>query len=414
MDPYNTINFTNTHFEHPILPKIHGQPTFTALSKLKKYLKANAKSVRSNLGGGFHGHLGLVLTPAEYAMISDVAFEEPVHPLDFVPPRNAQPLEAIQRERAHTELIRQFEKCQDVKQALIRQIVASVESQYIDELRDGLTNTINKSIPEILDYLFSNFATVTAKDVSREEEKVKTYHWNISEPPMIFFNMIEDLQTLAEAAKIPRTEEMLISHGLEIIQRTGDMEKGLTEWHEKEDNEVSWEAFKRHFSAAYHALRKVRGTIIKHTPFHEANVMVQQLNDNISDLRSEFRNSMSMIGTPTNDNHYAHSSSSPSSLSPSANSVTNESLLQLILQLQQQMITMQNPQQQTTQKRSKQFIRNHTDHYCWTHGACGHDSKDCKNKKDGHQDHATFTNKMGGSQSFCKPTQDRNNNSKSA
>ena len=309
-------------------------------------------------------------------MLSDIPFEEPVHPLDFIPPRNAQPHEAIQHERAHLELLKQFEKCQDIKQALIRQIVASVESQYIDELRDDLTNTINCSIPDILEYLFTNFVAVTAKDVAKAEEKVTTYHWNISEPPMIFFNLIEDLQTLAEAGKIPRTEEMLISHGLDFIQRTGDMEKGLSEWYEKPEDEVNWQVFKDHFNAAYHALKKVRGTVMKHTPFHEANAMAQQLNANISDLRSEFRNTMSMIGTPTSSNHSFQPSSSPSSLSPSANSATNESLLQMILQLQQQMIDMQKPQPQTTQKRSKQFIRNHTDHYCWTHGACGHDSKD--------------------------------------
>ena len=85
-DPYNTIDYTHTRFEHTVLPKIHGQPTFTALNKLKTYLKANAKSVRSNLGGGFHGHLGLVLTDEEYAMLSDIPFEEPVHPLDFIHP----------------------------------------------------------------------------------------------------------------------------------------------------------------------------------------------------------------------------------------------------------------------------------------------------------------------------------------
>ena len=39
--------------------------------------------------------------------------------------------------------------------------------------------------------------------------------------------------------------------------------------------------------------------------------------------------------------------------------------------------------------------------YCWSHGACGHKSADCRNKKDGHQDTATFTNKKGGSTKGC-------------
>ena len=39
--------------------------------------------------------------------------------------------------------------------------------------------------------------------------------------------------------------------------------------------------------------------------------------------------------------------------------------------------------------------------YCWTHGAYAHDSRSCRNKKQGHVDTATFHNKRGGSVKFC-------------
>ena len=35
--------------------------------------------------------------------------------------------------------------------------------------------------------------------------------------------------------------------------------------------------------------------------------------------------------------------------------------------------------------------------YCHTHGACNHDSPDCRSKAEGHKDEATFQNRMGGS-----------------
>ena len=38
-----------------------------------------------------------------------------------------------------------------------------------------------------------------------------------------------------------------------------------------------------------------------------------------------------------------------------------------------------------------------TNCYCWTHGACGHTSKECRTRADGHQTAATFQNRMGGS-----------------
>ena len=37
-----------------------------------------------------------------------------------------------------------------------------------------------------------------------------------------------------------------------------------------------------------------------------------------------------------------------------------------------------------------------TNHYCWTHGACGHPSDQCNNPANGHQYNATFRNQMGG------------------
>ena len=43
-------------------------------------IKAKDKSIYSSLGGGAHGHLGLVLTNAQYALISSTPFVYPTHP----------------------------------------------------------------------------------------------------------------------------------------------------------------------------------------------------------------------------------------------------------------------------------------------------------------------------------------------
>ena len=45
--------------------------------------------------------------------------------------------------------------------------------------------------------------------------------------------------------------------------------------------------------------------------------------------------------------------------------------------------------------------RNNKFKYFWTHGACGHDSPDCKVKAPRHKDDATHDNKQGGSLAFC-------------
>ena len=55
------IEYVNTNFEYPVLTKIHAMPTYEALRKIKNKIKANEASVHCNLGGGNHGHLGLIL-----------------------------------------------------------------------------------------------------------------------------------------------------------------------------------------------------------------------------------------------------------------------------------------------------------------------------------------------------------------
>ena len=68
------IDYRNTAFEIANLTKIHGEPTFESIRKLQREININAQCVHSELGGGAHGHLGLVLTPQENALHSNVAY----------------------------------------------------------------------------------------------------------------------------------------------------------------------------------------------------------------------------------------------------------------------------------------------------------------------------------------------------
>ena len=262
-----------------------------------------------------------------------------------------------------------------MRKALIRQIVAAIDKQYIEELNHPTLNIITKPIYDVLTYLFDNFADVTASDVSKEEEKLRTYYWNVTEPPLIFYTLINDLQTLAKAANETKTDQQLINLGLEIIQKTGDMEKGLAEWHNRDVAEHTWGNFKRHFSHAHRELRKIRGKSMKTTHFHQAHSIVDDINANISDLHNEIRDTLS---TYTSDANTTTTAPSPTStLTHTANSVTTNDLLQMILQMQKQLNQQQGlvPYQSNASytsennKKKKTFIRNLTDHYCWTHGA---------------------------------------------
>ena len=100
----------------------------------------------SNLGGGAHGHHGLVLSPAEYQMVSYTPYNMPNHLDPFSLQRNTDPAEAICRREAHHKCVRKFCESLDIKKTLIKQIVAAIDKVYLDEFRDKATNTITKTI----------------------------------------------------------------------------------------------------------------------------------------------------------------------------------------------------------------------------------------------------------------------------
>ena len=81
-----TIDYINTVFEYPVLTPIQGQPTYAAMKVIKDEMKANLASVPKDLGGGANGHLGLMLTQAEYANVSLIQYVRPVHPGALVIP----------------------------------------------------------------------------------------------------------------------------------------------------------------------------------------------------------------------------------------------------------------------------------------------------------------------------------------
>ena len=70
----------SSNFEYSVLRKISGQPTYAALGRVKIELLANATRVSCNLGGGVHGHLGLVLSNFKYVELSQTSYVQPIQP----------------------------------------------------------------------------------------------------------------------------------------------------------------------------------------------------------------------------------------------------------------------------------------------------------------------------------------------
>ena len=126
------IDLKNLFFEHPVLTLIRDEPTISPLITLRNEVKANAMSVHTTLGGGAHGHLGLVVSAQEYATIpATTEYIRPVHPGVINIPNAATKYVITNIRETHHKNLRQFREVIGVERALIQQIVAAVDPKYL-------------------------------------------------------------------------------------------------------------------------------------------------------------------------------------------------------------------------------------------------------------------------------------------
>jgi hypothetical protein len=120
--------------------KIHGQPKENYLTNLEKELIAITASIPSTLGGGSHGHAGVIAEAAKsLIMTGGTAFMNPVNPSVYYPAvllGNAIQGTQAREEAIHKELIAEYEIFKRVKQCLKDTIQGAVEADYLLPIRN--------------------------------------------------------------------------------------------------------------------------------------------------------------------------------------------------------------------------------------------------------------------------------------
>eukprot|EP00957_Ditylum_brightwellii_P022672 1709767-Ditylum_brightwellii.AAC.1 len=76
-------------FPHPMLQQVEGDPDYAAINAILQQLYENTATIPSSLGGGAHGHIGLVMEPTLYSSLSTTAYNAPSAPARTTLPGNA-------------------------------------------------------------------------------------------------------------------------------------------------------------------------------------------------------------------------------------------------------------------------------------------------------------------------------------
>ena len=118
------VDYAATYFKYHTPNPIHGEPINKTLKWLKTELRANSSSIDTDLGGGDHGYLGLILSDQEYLQIIPTAtqFQRPTWPGTLIITPAATAVEAMHSEERHRESIRVYREYKNVEKALLRHI----------------------------------------------------------------------------------------------------------------------------------------------------------------------------------------------------------------------------------------------------------------------------------------------------
>ena len=116
------VDYSASYFKYKTPTPIQGAPTNKTLKQLKQELWENSSSVESDLGGGDHGYLGLVLTDAEYATVTATPFVPPTYPATLKISTSTDQVQALNLWEIHKDAKNAYDECKNVEKALQRHV----------------------------------------------------------------------------------------------------------------------------------------------------------------------------------------------------------------------------------------------------------------------------------------------------
>jgi hypothetical protein len=417
------VNYRENYFQHPVLTKIIGDPTYTSLAKLERECKANAKSVRSTLGGGNQGHLGLVSSIPAYERISPgMPFIRPLLPV--LPPLDgATAAQIAVAQEQYDNTMTNFKACNLIERTIMQQINTAIDDDCLADLIDDDTGLLEGTVPTIFQELYSTYGAITPQSLAAAKTEVEATTYNHSRPITNIFTNINEYAHMAEHADATETPAQLINIGLIIITRSTIYANDIRTWNAKPDIDKTWPNFKEHFKAAQKAIKRSQPTVTADSlGYHEqANTASTTAPDQALAI---FANDQAaeQLAAQQMQCHLTNMASSAQ---------TNQAIVE---QMQALATTMSGLQTQVTNQRrgrgggrggggrggggrggrggrgggrgNEHNRRNdplpaQVRQYCWSHGNSSHNGTQCRAPAEGHIATATYDNMQGGSTYNC-------------
>lgn len=244
-----------------------------------------------------------------------------------------------------------------------------------------------------------------------KEEELKDFIYNSTQPIDVIFNNIDRFANVCELVEDPISDRRKVNISYTIISKNSVFADSLKTWNRKPANDRSYTAMKAFMRNKYNKFDKVGSLSVDNSSLNQANIS-QELKNHQEQMAEGMEQNLkiNMIETLTGlcgqleDNENAPPQAAVNNLAQP--NLSDNAMFQLLTSLQNKVEALSKSQNMTSNTRlsgeqdlpttnpntGKTYRR-----YCWTHGCTSHWGRQCKNKKAGHKDDATFKNRMGGS-----------------
>jgi hypothetical protein len=243
---------TRDELRQESVTKIHGQPTDQDITTLERELIAIAASIPTGLGGGNHGHAGLIVEAAKYLAMTQVEFTIPPNP-GIYPAGLAANAAAGTRARAeaeHKEEVAQYEVLKGVEQALKDIILDAVEHDYLLEIEDDTLGFLNQTPRQMIDHLKARGGALDFADTKTLLSERDT-EWDLSENPQVYFNRVEKAVKALTRAGITSDMNERRDMALYYFKASGEFDAAVREWENKAAADKTWINIKTFIATEY-------------------------------------------------------------------------------------------------------------------------------------------------------------------
>jgi hypothetical protein len=219
-------------FPHSPLPKVAGEPTFEDLKVIRRLLNTNAMRISSYVGGGRHGHLGIIMTNEEYFAIADDIFPVPGYP------------------------------------------GASPEVTHLNALLDEIVGYENFTSLDLLTHLLTFYAMISPTELTQNNERLNT-PYDPNQPIEALFQQIQDARAFAVAGGQPYGNAMIVNVAYTLVFNVGLFPDACRALHSRAIAGKTWAQFKIDLAAAHPEFLLTNQTA-QQSGFHSANMMIEQ------------------------------------------------------------------------------------------------------------------------------------------